>query len=224
MFDPDPTTIDINDIAHALANTCRFGGHTYKFYSVAQHCCKVTERTFFQRDKLAALLHDASEAYLCDLPRPIKQQLSHYRELEEKLMIVIAAKFDFEYPLPRDVDQNDVFVLRDEYSELMESHTCVCWTPEEAKERFLELYEVYRVKAIPGQRYFLQGELQRDGRFIGGPTGVFLGRTIDGDVRRGFFFGDMTGDSTRYFGDRGTLLPGGKVVYYRLWQGFEPAG
>src|SRR3954452_17139806 len=77
-FDPDPEQLDITDITRALANTCRFGGHCRSFYSVAQHSVIVSElveqRGGDAEDAFAALMHDASEAYLGDMPHPIKHR------------------------------------------------------------------------------------------------------------------------------------------------------
>jgi hypothetical protein len=77
-FDPDPEQLDIGDIARALANQCRFGGHSRVFYSVAQHSVIVSrlveERGGDAEDVFAALMHDASEAYLGDMPHPIKHR------------------------------------------------------------------------------------------------------------------------------------------------------
>src|ERR1039457_118422 len=71
-LDPNPEKILIDDIAHALAHQCRFGGHASRFYSVAEHSVHVS-RLCPPEDALWGLLHDASEAYLVDLPRPLKQ-------------------------------------------------------------------------------------------------------------------------------------------------------
>lgn len=98
VFEPTEEMICIEDIAHALSNQCRFGGHLPVFYSVAQHSIIMSDK-MHESHKLAALLHDASEAYLLDIPRPIKKGLSNYKEIEDKLMTAIAAKFGFEYPL-----------------------------------------------------------------------------------------------------------------------------
>jgi uncharacterized protein len=77
-FDPDPEQLDIGDIGRALANVCRFGGHTRVFYSVAQHSVIVSElveqRGGDVEDTFAALMHDATEAYLGDMPHPIKHR------------------------------------------------------------------------------------------------------------------------------------------------------
>src|SRR6201989_2979263 len=77
-FDPDPHQIDAGDIARALANQCRFGGHCRVFYSVAQHAVIVSElveqRGGDAEDVFAALMHDAAEAYLGDMPHPLKHR------------------------------------------------------------------------------------------------------------------------------------------------------
>ncbi|EIQ01097.1 hypothetical protein OpiT1DRAFT_05665 [Opitutaceae bacterium TAV1] len=91
-LDPDPLEIDIEDIAHALALQCRFGGHSRAFYSVAQHSVFVADMCP-PHLKLTGLLHDATEAYLIDLPRPIKQAIPEYRRIEDKLAEVIAKRF-----------------------------------------------------------------------------------------------------------------------------------
>ena len=97
-FAPRPDDIDIEDIAHALAHQCRFGGHVSKFYSVAQHCVLIARvlhaQGFDKRTILAGLLHDATEAYLVDLPSPVKNMLPGYRDAENRLAAVIAEKFD----------------------------------------------------------------------------------------------------------------------------------
>ena len=77
-FDPDPSQLDAGDIARALANQCRFGGHSRVFYSVAQHSVIVSElvaeRGGDAEDVFAALMHDATEAYLGDMPHPLKHR------------------------------------------------------------------------------------------------------------------------------------------------------
>src|SRR5579885_2784587 len=70
-LDPRPEEILIEDIAHALSMLCRFTGHVKRFYSVAQHCVYVSHRCD-PKDALWGLLHDAAEAYLNDISRPVK--------------------------------------------------------------------------------------------------------------------------------------------------------
>lgn len=89
--------ISIQDIAHALSLTCRGGGHVSYFFSVAQHsinCMKEAEaRGWSERLQLACLLHDASEAYISDIIRPVKVHLSNYLEIESSIMNVILERF-----------------------------------------------------------------------------------------------------------------------------------
>lgn len=84
--DPRADEVCIEDIAHALSMQCRFAGHVRKFYSVAEHCVRASW-IVPDRFKLAALLHDAAEAYVVDLPRPIKRQpeLRAYLHIEERV-------------------------------------------------------------------------------------------------------------------------------------------
>ena len=96
IYNPTTEMIDIENIAHALSLLCRFGGHCNEFYSVADHSIRCSEYAPNEY-KLEALLHDASEAYLVDMPRPLKHALKDYRNLEKKFEGVIQEKFD----LPR---------------------------------------------------------------------------------------------------------------------------
>lgn len=82
LLEPDADMIDPWDICHSLAHLCRFNGHTREFYSVAQHSCIVAELVP-EEHKLAALLHDATEAYLGDITRPLKQWMPDYRGFED---------------------------------------------------------------------------------------------------------------------------------------------
>jgi hypothetical protein len=90
LADPDPATIDLNDIAHALSNVCRFGGHCRRFYSVAEHAVFVSKRLerkgFNVAMQLAGLHHDDAEAYLGDIPRPLKPLLGKaYEVMSDKM-------------------------------------------------------------------------------------------------------------------------------------------
>ena len=92
FLENNPDEIDIVDIAHALAFTCRFGGHVNRFYSVAEHCIRVAEIVPAEQ-RLSALLHDAHEAYLHDVPRPIKIVISGYKEIADRIQATIDRKF-----------------------------------------------------------------------------------------------------------------------------------
>lgn len=119
VFEPTPEMICIEDIAHALSMQCRFGGHLPTFYSVAQHSLNCSYLIEDEKLKLPALLHDAGEAYLIDVPRPVKRGLTNYKEIEDRLMRVIADKFGFEYPLHPDVKEVDEQMLQTEWNHLM---------------------------------------------------------------------------------------------------------
>lgn len=129
MFDPlqpDPALIDIEDIAHSLSMLCRANGHFKSFYSVGQHCInccnEAAARGWSRRVQLACLLHDASEAYLSDVTRPVKQELPQYKLIEEPLQDAIWLKY-LGSPLTeeenRQVFQIDDEVLWHEFVQLM---------------------------------------------------------------------------------------------------------
>jgi hypothetical protein len=147
---PNADAICLEDIAHALANICRFTGHTRTFYSVSQHsvlCSNIVAAKW----RLTALMHDASEAYLSDVSRPIKRDPefgAFYREFEQQLERVIAEKFGLVYPYPPAVKFADDVLLRSEQRDLMPNvlrvpgdayldYRIEPWLPAEAEERFL---------------------------------------------------------------------------------------
>lgn len=106
-MDPDPSQIDIVDIAHHLSNLCRFTGAVSQFYSVAEHSVRVAwALRKFHRPELEmwGLLHDAPEAYLNDIAMPVKRHpaLSEYRQAEDNLMSAVAYRFGLppEHPAP----------------------------------------------------------------------------------------------------------------------------
>lgn len=95
---PDPAAINLDDIAHALSNACRFAGHTKRFYSVAEHCVRVSRILGVWAGEgsslpLYGLLHDAHEAYVWDCPRPFKPLLGDvFEQFAAKADAAIAAK------------------------------------------------------------------------------------------------------------------------------------
>ena len=162
-LNPDPARICIEDIAHALSNQCRFTGHTKEFYSVAQHSVHCADLVP-EEDQLWALLHDASEAYLADIARPVKKFTewgSGYLEAEDKLMYAVALAFDLDCvhlpgaskaAMPPSVKKADDLMLRTEMRDLMPvgvdetmpgetvPFQLECWSPKDAKLNFLERY------------------------------------------------------------------------------------
>jgi len=156
-----PEMLDIEDISHALSFQCRYAGHTNRFYSVAEHCCLVSDYVFRHtkdaRHALAALLHDASEAYLVDIPKPIKPYLANYAELEQQIEIEVAKKWNVDYPWSALIKQADCRILIDERRELFHD-TGFDWglpvdealgvqveglEPRFAKAQFLERFHDY---------------------------------------------------------------------------------
>lgn len=150
-IDPRPEEVDIQDIAHALSNQCRYAGHTLDFYSVAQHSVLVSENVD-PKFALWGLLHDASEAYLSDVIRPVKPSLTNYRALEDRLMRVICERFALpgEGVMPAEVQRVDNAILADEMASLMAfppkdwrlpqpplGIEILGWEPAFAKARFL---------------------------------------------------------------------------------------
>jgi hypothetical protein len=117
--DPHPDEIDVQDIAHALSQTCRFFGHTDGFYSVAQHSVLVSQQVPAS-DALWGLLHDGAEAYLGDLARPLKRapEMQWYRSLEERFLLCFAQKFGLPPDLPYSVLRADAMLLATEFRDV----------------------------------------------------------------------------------------------------------
>lgn len=153
-LEPELDLIHIEDIAHALSNSCRFTGHVLKFYSVAQHSVHVAAllEPNGERAQWDGLLHDASEAYLSDIARPVKRHpdiSKVYDEAENRLMDTIAEKYGFTWPMPEEVKWADDVMLRTEQRDLMLGATSEGdfrngiidpWTPEEAEDVFLRYF------------------------------------------------------------------------------------
>lgn len=136
-------SICIIDIAQGLCNTARFAGQLNGFLSVAQHSCLVASEVP-DHLKLAALLHDASEAYLGDMPSPFKKLLPDFKAYENRLMKVIAEKYEFEYPLDAEIKKADEKLLAVEWNEcVVKNNTAFYWTQEQAKQQFLKRFYEY---------------------------------------------------------------------------------
>lgn len=124
-LEPNEDDVCVQDIAHALSHICRFGGHSKAFYSVAEHCVRVS-RALDAWDAspaviLHGLLHDASEAYLGDIVSPLKRLsiFSGYREVEEKLQRVICRRFGLPEKEPAIVRKADLVLLATEARDVM---------------------------------------------------------------------------------------------------------
>ncbi len=133
---PEPDQFEFEDIAGALAKICRFGGQCKYFYSVAEHLVHCHEVALADRrnksERLAVFMHDATEAFLGDVVKPLKLLLPDYQELEVRLELVIRRKFSIVYgpgtlPVVQEIDQS---MLIHERRQLFDSDQ-VKWTDED---------------------------------------------------------------------------------------------
>lgn len=140
-LEPRIADINIRDIAHALSHQCRFSGHTREHYSVAEHSVRVSEllETWGESPivQLWGLLHDASEAYLVDLPQPLKAdpRMHFYVEAEKSLMFAVCIRFGLPTTEPPAVRIADAKLLATEARDLM-PYTPTYWA--KLKEKPLE--------------------------------------------------------------------------------------
>lgn len=124
FMNPAPEQVVLTDVALALSRACRYGGHTRRFYSVAEHCCLMSDWVLEQpwgdpRKALIALHHDDAEAYIGDLPRPAKQNMPQFKAVEERIDEAVARRFDLEYPHPAWLKDVDTRILVDERAAVM---------------------------------------------------------------------------------------------------------
>lgn len=119
-FNPKYPEFDIEDIAHGLSNICRFGGQSQEFYSVAEHSIIVSHLT--DGNPLEGLLHDASEAYLMDIPSPIKATLPDYKRLEGYIQKMLCQEYGIQYPFSEETHLADRQALVIESRFLTKSH------------------------------------------------------------------------------------------------------
>lgn len=157
--------VDIIDIAHALSMQCRYSGHVRDFWSVAQHSVfcvyYLRARGASLEVQMQALLHDASEAYLHDMARPLKEDEvfgTAFRDAEHEIELVLAEAFDIQFPFDPKVKEADLALLALERQELMPANghwgvldgvvvpqdlasAFVPWLPWEAEVEFLIHYD-----------------------------------------------------------------------------------
>ena len=159
-LDPRPEDICIEDIAHALALQCRFNGHTTEFYSVAEHSVRVS-RACPPAFALWGLLHDAPEAYIGDMVRPLKRGpgMEEYCRADVRIMAAVAEVFGLPMPpdgadMPRVVAAADDALLHAEARDLLlpcpdqwwseeQAHPepVEAWSPHDAELAFLDRFD-----------------------------------------------------------------------------------
>jgi hypothetical protein len=167
FLNPKPEQFDIKDIAHALSMNCRYVGHCRNFYSVAEHSWQMARMLSdcSVEIQLAALLHDASEAYITDVASPVKQHLPDYQKMEDNIQIALFEKYGLEYPLHPAVKHADRVMLSIEAHYLLPSKgndwgmwkqtnrpkvdpifKPICMEPRQARINFMDkFYELTRV-------------------------------------------------------------------------------
>ena len=161
LLDPHNSDFDIADIAHGLAHVCRYAGQCRTFYSVAEHSILVSETV--EDFAFEALLHDAAEAVIGDITRPLKQLLPDYKAIEADIEATISARFQLRSDARPIIKKADLRVLAAEQIQVM-AQGCADWAedagiepadikvrgllPADAKAEFLRRFEALRPKAI----------------------------------------------------------------------------
>ncbi len=165
LIEPDPSSLDIEEIAHSLSMLCRFTGHVREFMSVAQHSVMVAriieslDRGAHLGSQLAydGLMHDATEAYVGDVSRPLKRLLPEYKAIESRIAKAIAERYLVTDPLPELVkvadnvsllwERRDLMALppdawaEENVLDLVPAEVLVPWDSRTAEHMFLGTFE-----------------------------------------------------------------------------------
>lgn len=161
-LDPRPEEVNIRDIAKSLSKMVRFNGHTDRFYSVAEHSVHVSR--LCREKRLSALLHDATEAYVGDMIRPLKYAMPAFREVEKGVWKAVASHFDIEEDLGEEIhradnlmcarEKLDIFSNSEQWenfprdSELRGCPNVYGLSPKDAEDLFMNMYFLYKSKGF----------------------------------------------------------------------------
>lgn len=158
LLNPQPSQIDIGDIAHGLAYQCRFNGQTSRFYSIAQHSLMVAAM-LPDHLRLVGLLHDAAEAYVGDVVQPLKLLLPDFQAIEQRFTQAIGIRLGINLDHHPDVKQADLIALATEKRDLLPRERCdwallkgirplgrltLPMTPEQAEATFMRTFLALR--------------------------------------------------------------------------------
>jgi len=164
VFDGNGTSrYNIEAVAHALSQLCRFTGHTKVFYSVSEHCCHVHD-LLEPELQIQGLLHDAHEAFVGDVSSPLKMLLPDYKLVERRAEHSLRRKFGLPDLLHPDVKEADLIMLATERRDLidLDPHAWQIldgidplpwrllswyrrpWSPARAKREFLKRFQQHR--------------------------------------------------------------------------------
>lgn len=145
LQNPLPEQFHIQDIAHGLANVCRFSGQLRRFYSVAAHSLLVCEAVRLAggtaEEQLHGLLHDATEAYIQDVPSPVKRLCPQYKDIENRLWKIIASKYSLTEEMPLIVKWADDEVLDIERYAMLNNTLDVKYNDNNVKSIFLSKFD-----------------------------------------------------------------------------------
>lgn len=165
LANPDPATIEIDSIAAALSKICRFGGHCPQFYSVAEHSVHATNLAVASgvtgEALIAVFLHDAAEAYIGDIVKPLKGIMIDYMVTEQRIESAIEKAFSVSFNRHKDVIKRfDRAMLRAEklymwpndseiWTGFAEAEVAMVpfefWSPDDARTQFLAVARTFQL-------------------------------------------------------------------------------